>query len=64
MGEALNASREAATSRGFALPVILSILVGAAGLIACGIGVLLTAPAAYVAVAFLYRNAAGQPVAP
>ena len=64
MGDAFTASREAATSRGFALPVILSIAVGAAGLIACGIGALVTAPAAYVAVAYLYRNAAGQPVAP
>jgi uncharacterized membrane protein len=64
MGEAFNASREAATSRGFALPVILCVIVGAAGLIACGIGALVTAPAAYIAVAFLYRNASGQPVAP
>jgi uncharacterized membrane protein len=64
VGESLKASRQAATSRGFALPVVLSILVGAAGLIACGIGALVTAPAAYIAVAFLYRNAAGQPVAP
>jgi hypothetical protein len=64
VGQALTASREAATSRGFAIPVFLSILVGAAGLIACGIGALVTAPAAYIAVAFLYRNASGQPVAP
>jgi uncharacterized membrane protein len=63
LGDALSASREAASSRGFALPVLLSIIVGAAGLIACGIGVFVTAPAAYIAVAFLYRNAAGQPVA-
>jgi hypothetical protein len=46
------------------LPVLLSIIVGALGLIARGIGVLVTAPAAYIAVAFLYRNATGQPVAP
>ena len=32
-------------------------------MIACGIGVFVTAPAAYIAVAYLYRNAAGQPVA-
>jgi hypothetical protein len=64
IGEALTASREAATSRGYAMPVFLSILVGAAGLIACGIGALVTAPAAYIAVAYLYRNASGQPVAP
>jgi len=64
LGEALSASRTAATSRAFAMPVLLSIVVGVLGLIACGIGVLVTAPAAYIAVAFLYRNAAGQPVAP
>lgn len=64
LGDALSASREAASSRGFALPVLLSIIVGVAGAIACGIGLLVTAPAAYIAVAFLYRNAAGQPVAP
>jgi uncharacterized membrane protein len=64
LGDALTASREAASNRGFALPVIVSIIVGVAGAIACGIGLLVTAPAAYIAVAFLYRNAAGQPVAP
>jgi uncharacterized membrane protein len=64
LGQALTASREAATGRGFAIPVVVSIIVGALGLIACGIGVFVTAPAAYIAVAFLYRNAAGQPVAP
>ena len=64
LGDALTASQQAATSRGYAVPVLLSIIVGAAGLIACGIGVLVTAPAAYIAVAFLYRNATGQPVAP
>ena len=64
LGQALTASREAATSRGFWLPVLVSIFVGALGLVACLIGVFVTAPAAYIAVAFLYRNAAGQPVAP
>lgn len=64
LGDALSASLQAATSRSFALPVLLSIIVGALGLIARGIGVLVTAPAAYIAVAFLYRNATGQPVAP
>ena len=64
LGQALTASREAATSRGFAFPVLLSVIVGALGLIACFIGVFVTAPAAYIAVAFLYRNASGQPVAP
>ena len=57
------ASREAA-SRGYAMPVILSIIVGALGVIACGIGALITAPAAYIAVAFLYRGATNQVAAP
>jgi uncharacterized membrane protein len=64
LGDALSASRDAASNRGFAWPVLLSIIVGVAGVIACGIGLFVTAPAAYIAVAFLYRNAAGQPVAP
>jgi hypothetical protein len=63
LGDSLNASREAA-SRGYALPVILAIIVGLLGVIACGIGVLVTAPAAYIAVAFLYRGATNQVAAP
>jgi uncharacterized membrane protein len=63
LGEALSASREAASGRGYAVPVLLSIMVGVLGLIACGVGFLITAPAAYIAVAFLYRNATGQTVA-
>jgi hypothetical protein len=59
---AFGASRRAAMSRGFAVPVVLSILVGALGALGCFVGVFVTMPAAYVAVAFLYRNAAGQPV--
>jgi uncharacterized membrane protein len=64
LGDALTASREAATSRGFALPVLLSVIVGGLGVIACVVGALVTMPAAYIAVAYLYRNASGQPVAP
>jgi len=64
IGEALTASREAASSRGFALPVILCVIVGALGAIACGVGLLVTAPAAYIAVAFLYRGATNQVAAP
>jgi uncharacterized membrane protein len=64
VGQSLTASREAASSRGYAWPVLLSIIVGALGVILCGIGALVTAPAAYIAVAFLYRTASGQPVAP
>ena len=63
IGDALSASREAA-GRGYALPVILAIIVGVLGAIACGIGVLVTAPAAYIAVAFLYRGATNQVAAP
>ena len=64
LGDSLTASREAASSRGYALPVVLSVIVGALGLIACLVGALVTMPAAYIAVAYLYRNASGQPVAP
>jgi hypothetical protein len=63
LADSLTASREAA-GRGYALPVILSIIVGLLGVIACGIGVLVTAPAAYIAVAFLYRGATNQVAAP
>jgi hypothetical protein len=63
LGDALSASREAA-GRGYALPVIVSVIVGIAGAIACGIGAFVTAPAAYIAVAFLYRGATNQVAAP
>jgi uncharacterized membrane protein len=63
LGDALTASREAA-GRGYAVPVILAIIVGALGLIACGVGALVTMPAAYIAVAFLYRGATNQVAAP
>jgi len=63
LGEAFGASREAVSSKGLAFPILLSIVVGVLGLIACIIGVLVTEPIAYLAVAYLYRYAAGQPVA-
>jgi hypothetical protein len=63
LGDALTASREAVSSKGLAFPILLSIVVGALGLIVCFVGILVTAPIAYVAVAYLYRYAAGQPVA-
>jgi hypothetical protein len=63
VGDALTAARNASSSKSLALPVLLAIIVGVLGLIACGIGVFVTAPVAYVAVAFLYRYAVGQPVA-
>ncbi len=46
------------------MPVLLCVLVGIAGVILCGIGLLITAPAAYIAVAFLYRGATNQVPAP
>jgi len=63
LGEALTASRMAVRMKGLAFPVLLSIIVGILGLIVCIVGVFVTEPIAYVAVAFLYRYAAGQPVA-
>jgi uncharacterized membrane protein len=64
LGDALNASRTAASSGSYALPVVLCVVVGAAGVIACVVGLLVTAPAAYIAVAFLYRGATNQVAAP
>jgi uncharacterized membrane protein len=63
LGEAFSASREAVSSKGLAFPILLSIIVGVLGVIACIVGVLVTEPIAYIAVAYLYRYAAGQPVA-
>jgi hypothetical protein len=63
LGDSLNASRRAVSSKGLAFPILLSIVVGGLGLIACLVGAFITIPVAYVAVAYLYRYAAGQPVA-
>lgn len=63
LGESLSASRAAVQSKGLAFPVLLSIIVGVLGLIACFVGVFVTGSIAYLAVAYLYRYAAGQPVA-
>ena len=63
LGSALTASKDAVSARGVGLPVLLCIIVGVLGAIACFIGVLITAPLAYVAVAFLYKHAIGQPAA-
>jgi uncharacterized membrane protein len=46
------------------VPVFLAQIVGVLGVLLCGIGVLVTMPAAYVGLAYLYRNATDQPVAP
>jgi hypothetical protein len=63
LGESFSASRQAVQSKGLAFPVLLSIIVGVLGLIACIIGVFVTEAIAYIAVAYLYRYAAGQTVA-
>jgi uncharacterized membrane protein len=63
LGEALTASRTAVTANGLAFPILLSIIVGVLGIIACFIGIFVTLPIAYLAVAFIYRNATGRPVA-
>jgi uncharacterized membrane protein len=63
LGESLRASRAAVQRNGLAFPILLSIVVGILGIIACIIGIFVTEPVAYVAVAFLYRYSAGQPVA-
>lgn len=62
-GSAMTAAREAASSKGVGFPVLLCIIVGVLGAVACFVGVLVTAPLAYVAVAYLYRYAIGQPAA-
>lgn len=64
IGDALTASREAASSQKLALPVFLVTLVGPLGILLCFVGVFLTVPVSYVGLAYLYRNATGQPVAP
>jgi uncharacterized membrane protein len=63
LGDSFSAARNAASSKGLALPVLLAVIVGVLGVIACVVGLLVTEPVAYVAVAFLYRYAVGQPVA-
>ncbi len=62
-GDSFSAARNAASSKGLALPVLLAVIVGVLGVIACFVGLLVTEPIAYVAVAFLYRYAVGQQVA-
>jgi uncharacterized membrane protein len=64
LGSAFTASKDAVSAKGVGFPVLLCIVVGVLGLLACIIGVFVTAPLAYVAVAYLYRYAVGQPVAP
>jgi uncharacterized membrane protein len=63
IGDALKASQQAASQKGLAFPVLLSVIVGALGLIVCFVGALITYPVAFIAVAYLYRYSVGQPVA-
>jgi uncharacterized membrane protein len=63
LGDSLSASRQAAGEKGLYFPIILCVIVGALGFIACFVGVFVTEPIAYIAVAFLYRYAVGQSVA-
>jgi uncharacterized membrane protein len=62
LGDSLSAAWETGR-RGYALPTIIAIIVGVLGVILCGIGVFVTAPAAYIAVGYLYRHANQQPIA-
>ncbi len=52
-----------AATNDLAFPILLTVVVGAAGGILCGLGSLVTVPAACVALGVLYRNATGRPVA-
>jgi hypothetical protein len=65
LGEAFSASLEATRSMsGLPLAIALTAFVGVLGVILCYIGVFITLPVAYIGVAFLYRRATNQPVAP
>jgi uncharacterized membrane protein len=63
LGDALSASRAATRDKDLGFPVLLSIVVGVLGAIACLVGLVVTLPVSYIALAFLYRSAQGQPVA-
>jgi hypothetical protein len=63
IGDSLSAAWDTGR-RGYALPTIVAVIVGVLGVILCGIGVLVTAPAAYIAVGYLYRHANRQSIAP
>jgi len=65
LGDAFSASLNTTRSRsGLPLSIALTALVGFLGIIACYVGVFVTMPIAYIGVAFLYRHATNQPVAP
>jgi uncharacterized membrane protein len=63
LGDALRASREAVLGNALAFQILIYIVVGVLGVVACIVGLFVTVPVAYIAVACLYRYATGQPVA-
>jgi uncharacterized membrane protein len=60
VGDALNASRRATSRLDLAFPVLLAIVVGGIGAIAFGIGLFVTEPVAFIALACLYRDAVAR----
>ena len=65
LGDAFSASLNATRSTsGLPLAIALTALVGVLGVLACYVGIFVTLPIAYIGVAFLYRHATNQPVAP
>jgi uncharacterized membrane protein len=61
LGDALSASsRATAAIPGLRVNLALVALIGIAGVIACGVGVLVTMPIAYIGAAYLYRVANNQ----
>jgi hypothetical protein len=62
MLESLRASRDAVVRGGLAFPVLLTIVVGALGLILAGVGVFVTEAVAALGLAYLYRHSAGESV--
>jgi hypothetical protein len=65
LGDAFSAAlAKSRSTQGLPLALALVALVGVLGVIACGIGLLVTMPVAYVGSAFLYRVVNAQPVTP
>lgn len=62
MRESLRASRDAVVRGGLAFPVLLTIVVGALGLVLLGVGVFVTEAVAALGLAYLYRHAVGESV--
>jgi uncharacterized membrane protein len=64
-GQAIRASFDLTSANlGIMIPfAIVAVLVYLAGFLACGIGILVSAPVALIAVAFAYRSLTGEPIA-